>query len=475
MSTDKKHRLKEILKSPDLSALRTLLPHLSENNITELALLLERYRALDTDIKQQQDNSRSLSRQIGEVKKQGHDIATLLADMRAMSAELKSLDEKRQAQEDKLLSYIPNGDEVNTDTSSQELLRGRHYRDNHFDDKIHISELQEDTSTWNRYVEQQAAASIYHLAQWRDLICILFGHESRYFYAHDSAGTVKGILPLIHLKSRLFGDFMVSMPYFNYGGAIGDSPAIEDALIQHANQQADGLGLEHIEYRDDIPRSGFPERTDKVNMILPLPRDEDALWQSFSPKLRSQIRRPKREDTQVKLGRLELLNDFYHVFARNMRDLGTPVYSKALFAAILRTFPYNAHILIVYLADKPVAGAFLIGYKESLEIPWASTIRSVNHLSINMLMYWEVLRFAIREKYSYFDFGRSSTDSGTFKFKKQWGAQPKQLYWHYWLNNREIPALNPSNPKYKLMINVWRNLPIWITKLVGPIVVKNLP
>ena len=128
------------------------------------------------------------------------------------------------------------------------------------------------------------------------------------------------------------------------------------------------------------------------------------------------------------------------------------------------------------MGKRPVAAAFLLGYKDTLEIPWASTIKDVNHLSVNMLLYWEVLKFAVDNQYQYFDFGRSSKDSGTFRFKQQWGAIPKQCYWHYWLkNNAEMPSLNPNNPKYKLVISLWKKLPVSVTKYIGPNIVKSLP
>ena len=150
------------------------------------------------------------------------------------------------------------------------------------------------------------------------------------------------------------------------------------------------------------------------------------------------------------------------------------VYSKSFFINILNAFPHKTHILLIQLKGRAVAAAFLIGHRNTLEIPWASSLREVNHLSMNMLMYWEVLRFAIKQKYQYFDFGRSSKNSGTFRFKQQWGAKPKPLFWHYWLaNDAGMPALNPSNPKYTLMINVWRRLPVFLTKWLGPRIVKN--
>jgi FemAB-related protein (PEP-CTERM system-associated) len=246
--------------------------------------------------------------------------------------------------------------------------------------------------------------------------------------------------------------------------------------MEAANQWADRRGVSHIEYRDDMPREGLPVRSEKVSMILPLPSSPSQLWNRFTSKLRSQIRRPQREDPYLVSGGPERLDDFYKVFARNMRDLGTPVYGKAFFRNILTTFPENSWVTVMYLRKQPVSAGFLIGYGQTLEIPWASTIRDVNHLSVNMLLYWEVLKAAIERGYQHFDFGRSSRDASTFRFKQQWGARPKQLYWHYWLReDRELPALSPSNHKYAMLIALWKRLPVPVANRLGPPVVKNLP
>ena len=467
-----------MLKNPDDVSLGKLMPEHSEAEINQLIAQLKQYIMAETAHKEVQNLSRGISRRIGQAKKQGEPIETLLTEMQAKSEEAKAINTKLQQLEESILSQIAMPPTQKTDKPAlSQLTAQQRYTAKALNPEIIISLLNNNSAiaNWDEYVANHPAGTVYHLTKWRDVIYRSFKHQAYYYLAHDTEMKIKGILPLIRLKSRLFGDFMVSMPYFNYGGPIADHPAIEDQLIQHANTQALKLGLNHIEYRDDITRPDTPERTDKVNMILTLPPEKETLWQSFTPKLRSQIKRPQRENTQVAHGGLELLDEFYTVFARNMRDLGTPVYGKSFFRNILQGFPDQSSVMIVRLDGKPVAGAFLIGYKHTLEIPWASTIRSVNHLSVNMLMYWEVLSFAILKNYSYFDFGRSSIDSGTYKFKAQWGAQPKQLYWHYWLNTGEMPSLNPSNPKYELMINIWKKLPIWLTRWIGPTIVKNLP
>ncbi|GAB4368364.1 MAG: hypothetical protein Kow0042_09470 [Calditrichia bacterium] len=236
--------------------------------------------------------------------------------------------------------------------------------------------------------------------------------------------------------------------------------------------------LEFIEVRSDRQmRADVPCKQHKVTFLLPLPSTPDDLWNSFKSKLRSQIRRPQKEDMYIKHGGLEFLNDFYHVFSYNMRDLGTPVYSRKFFKHILEAFPENTQIVVVYTPQhKAVAASFLIKFRNTVEIPWASSLSEYNKFSPNMLLYWESIKWAIAAGSEVFDFGRCSPDSGTFRFKKQWGGEEKPLYWYYILSpSQELPQLNPSNPKYELAIKIWRRLPISLTRIIGPYIIKNIP
>lgn len=334
----------------------------------------------------------------------------------------------------------------------------------------------EQSHLWDEYVRMSPVGSIYHLSCWPVLIKKIFGHDSFQIAAFED-GKISGILPLTRLKSPLFGDFMVSMPYFNYGGALGNTPKIEKALMEYANDIARGRNINHIEYRDIHKHDGFPVKLDKVTMLLNLPNTEESLWKSFSSKLRAQIKRPLKEGVEATVGGAELIDDFYSVFSENMRDLGTPVYSAVFFREIMSSIGKNSQIIVIKHQQRPVAAAFLIGFNGILEIPWASSLKEYNHISVNMALYWETLRYAISNGYHTFDFGRCSHNSGTYKFKQQWGATEKQLYWHYWLSNggTSLPALNPNNPKYRLAIQAWKRLPLKITNLVGPMIVKYLP
>lgn len=338
--------------------------------------------------------------------------------------------------------------------------------------------LAADDAQWDAYVRQHPDGHAYHLSAWPRIIESSFGHPTYRLLARDSDGRITGVLPVTRLKSRLFGDFMVSMPYVNYGGPCADDDATTAALLGEAMALARQHGVRHLEVRTIAPVSvhGLHSRSSKVSMVLELPATPDELSQRFTSKLRSQVKRAQREDITVAFGGEDQLDGFYEVFAENMRDLGTPVYAKHFFRTILRELPGQAVICLLTLRGEPVAAGFLIGSKRTLEIPWASSLRRYGKLSPNMLLYWSVLKYACETGYTRFDFGRSSPDSGTYKFKAQWGAQPVQLNWSYWVpDGAALPDLSPRNPKFQLAIKVWQRLPIAVTKIVGPHIVKNLP
>ena len=239
---------------------------------------------------------------------------------------------------------------------------------------------------------------------------------------------------------------------------------------------AERLGVSHVELRHTSDRVPLQRRTDKVSLRLPLPADSEELWAQLGSKLRAQVKRPLREGVICEIGHIDLISDFYSVFSVKYRDLGVPVYPKSWFTAILNAFPHESRVFVVRISGKPVAASLLIGFHGTVEVPWASSLRAMDRVGANMYLYWNMLKYAADHEYKTFDFGRSTEDSGTYRFKKQWGATPVQLYWHYWLQgNREIPQLNLGNPKYQLAAAVWRKLPLPVANFLGPRIVKNLP
>lgn len=334
-----------------------------------------------------------------------------------------------------------------------------------------------EQAEWCEFAAQHGYGHFYHHPGWGRLIEEVFGHRTLYWSVRDADGRLRGILPLVEMRSRLFGRFQVSVPFVNYGGAIGDSGDIEERLLSAATAHAQRRGMDFVEYRESRPRDGnWQVRTDKVSMLLSLPEDPDLLWKRFPGKLRSQIRRPLKEGARFQSGGSELLSDFYRVFARNMRDLGTPVYPKRFFSAILTRFREQATIGLVRIGREPVAAGLLLTHGGRTEIPWASSVRRWNRIGVNMLLYWGALSEAIVRGSRVFDFGRSTRDGGTYRFKQQWGATPRQLYWLYWVTEgAERPGLRPDNPRYRNAINVWKRLPLPVANRLGPLIVRNLP
>lgn len=335
----------------------------------------------------------------------------------------------------------------------------------------------DDRERWQAFVMNASSAHAYHQPGWGPVIERSFGQRMYSLISENARGEINGVLPLARLKSRLFGDFLVSLPYLNYGGPCAATSEIEEALIREATAVARSERVDYLELRLTAADGfGLQVKASKVSMRLGLPADADTLWKSLGSKLRNQINRPIKEGMVARIGGEEELESFHHVFSVNMRDVGTPVYGKRFFQNLMREFPESVRICTVYHHEQPAASGILVGFRGTLEIPWASALRSLNRLAPNMLLYWTALKHACEARFDTFDFGRSSPDAGTYRFKEQWGAKPVPLFWHYWLpDGMPLPQLNPGNPKYQLAINVWKHLPVGLTRLIGPAIVRNIP
>ncbi|MCX7664354.1 MAG: FemAB family PEP-CTERM system-associated protein [Gemmataceae bacterium] len=286
-----------------------------------------------------------------------------------------------------------------------------------------------------------------------------------------------GILPLALVKSSLFGRFLVSLPYLNVGGVLSNDPESRAILVQEGVKLSHSLNSRHLELRHETPvlhESLNGTRSNKVHMRLSLPDFPGPLWEELSPKVRNQVRKGERSGLTCHWGTTELLDEFYFVFARNMRDLGTPVYSKRLFAAIIHYFPSDAEFCLVRHQGKPVGGALLVHGSQVTEVPSASCLREYNPLSPNMLLYWNLIDRAIQREQRVFDFGRATKDGNTYKFKKQWGAEESPAIWQYHLKGTAAD-LRTDNPKYGRMIQLWKRLPMPIANFLGPKIVRGIP
>jgi len=252
---------------------------------------------------------------------------------------------------------------------------------------MEVNLLTDETAAWDDYVIRHPMACNYHQSRWKTVLEQSFGHPTRYLFAKEGDRIV-GILPLVVMKSVLFGRFLVSLPFFNYGGILADDADVEQALLTSAQATAREEKAKYIEFRHITPhRLGLRAKRNKVTMLLDLQRDADSQWDGLDPKVRNQIRKAKKSRLWTETGGVELVDDFYTVFARNMRDLGTPVYSKAFFKAILTSFPASSHLLVVRLERRPVAVGLTSAFRTVLEMPWAASLRDDRHLCGHMLLY----------------------------------------------------------------------------------------
>lgn len=346
----------------------------------------------------------------------------------------------------------------------------------------------EDRERWNNFVREQKVDHFAHLFEWREIISEVFRHKPIYLIAlryseEKKADVIAGVLPLFLVRSRLFGSSLISAPYLNGGGILAKDDAAFEALLARVHALKAEHKVRYVELRSRVSDSryvgetGFPlpVRTHKVAMQLPLPKSEEELLKNFDKKLRSQIKRPGKEGVTTKItsGSEAALDDFYSVFAENMRDLGTPVYPRKFWSPIFKHLGKESKCIVAYLEEKPVAASITIGSGEFVEIPWASSLKAFNKVSANMLLYFDSMNQGIRDGFKFFDFGRSTKDSGTFKFKEQWGASPKTLYWYYIAALTDVPDVNPK--KFSLLVSVWKKLPLSVANLLGPFITKSLP
>jgi FemAB-related protein (PEP-CTERM system-associated) len=329
---------------------------------------------------------------------------------------------------------------------------------------------------WDRFVDTHPEATAYHAWDWRRVFEEAFGHETVYLAALGGDRVV-GVLPTVVFRSWLFGRFMVSLPFVNYGGVLAGTATARAALLGAAQDEAAARGCSHVELRHvDQMYPALPVKRHKVAMKLALAASPTAEWDRLDRKVRNQVRKAQKSDLDVVSGGPELLDGFYKVFSINMRDLGTPVYSQAFFEAVLTTFPERARLLVVRHGNTAVAAALTFRYRDTLEVPWASSLRSYRASCPNNLLYWTAIERAIESGCRTFDFGRSTPGEGTYEFKRQWGAVASPVNWEYaLLGGDTLPDQSPTNPRFRQAIALWKRLPVGLTTLVGPSIVRAIP
>ncbi len=341
-----------------------------------------------------------------------------------------------------------------------------------------IKELDKNINkVWDEFVYHHPDSSFYHLLGWKNVFEKVFNYKSFYLIAHKDSGEIEGILPLFLMRDVLGRKYLVSNPFANYAGVCAKSDEAERSLISHAmklamRERANYMELRHL---TSEKKTDWPDKRSFVNFFLEINPDLEINWQNISSRNRGKVRKAGKRGVEVDIGR-NYLPEFYRIFTQNLKYLGTPPFSIQFFESLLQEFPDNTDIFVLKLNSKIISAMFMFKFKDLIAEPWVASLREYNRIYVNNFLYWEAIKYAHQNNFKIFDFGRSTNGCGTYHFKRQWQAKPIQLYYEYFLNRtKTVPAVDAHDNKYQFYVNMWKRLPLSITKFIGPKIVKYLP
>jgi FemAB-related protein (PEP-CTERM system-associated) len=337
---------------------------------------------------------------------------------------------------------------------------------------LRVELFQGTAEEWDAFVVGQPGWTSFHRHGWRPLLESLYGHDCPFLCARDERGALVGVLPLVRVRSRVFGHFLISMPFVSYGGPLGSDAAVRAlAADAEALAQRDGADLLELRSPHALPLE-LPVSHRKITVVLPLTGGAAATLKALPAKVRSQTRRPFKDGLEVRFGR-EVVDDFHTVYSRHMRDLGTPAQPRAFFRGIAAHLPDDAWFGVAYLGGLPIACGAGFRFRDEFEITWASSLREYNRISANMGLYWAFIERAANDGATRFNFGRCTPGSATHKFKQQWGALDEPLWWYQHGGSGGTPSADSA--KFRLATRIWQRLPVPITRAVGGRIVRYLP
>ncbi len=330
-----------------------------------------------------------------------------------------------------------------------------------------------DRERWNGYVHDHPDATFFHLAEWETVLVKAFGHRSRYLYA-QSNGRIIGVLPLIEVRSPFFGHALISTPFCVYGGIIADGENGHRALERAACDLGRQLGVDYIEMRNRKPRHpGWLAKDLYVTFRRRIDADAERNLLAIPRKQRAMVRKGLQKQLKVQID--PGIDRVYDIYSESLRNLGTPVFSRAYMALLTHAFGEQCEILTVIHEGVPVASVLSFYFREEVLPYYGGGTTAARSVAGNDFMYWQVMERARERGAVIFDFGRSKRGTGSFDFKTHWGFEPEPLQYEYFLvKAREIPNLSPTNAKYARLVEAWRRLPVPLTRLIGPPIAKYL-
>lgn len=327
---------------------------------------------------------------------------------------------------------------------------------------------------WDRFVEAAPDATFFHRAGWRTVIERGFGHPCHFLLARRE-GRITGVLPLVHVSSRLFGNRLISSACCVYGGPVASDEASLEALNRAAAHLAADLEVGYLEYRLRRPSPRAWDRCSDLYATFrrALAPDVDANLRAVPRKRRAMVRKAiahgltSEPDSDI--------DRFYPVYAQSVRNHGTPAYPRAYFRALLQVFGADCEILTVVGGQRPLASVLSFHFRGEVLPYHGGATGEGRRRAASDFMYWEVMRRACERGARVFDFGRSKTGTGAFAYKRIWGFEPQSLHHEYLLmRTSKRPEVNPLNPRYAALIALWRRLPLVVANALGPLISRGL-
>lgn len=341
---------------------------------------------------------------------------------------------------------------------------------------VEVRELDRaDMPRWNDFVKACPEATFFHRAEWRKVIEQAFGHQTHFLYALRG-GNIEGVLPLAHVSSFLFGSALVSLPFCVYGGIAATTSEARQALAQAAADKARQLAVDYLELRHERQQlTGWPAKNELyVTFRKEIDPEPERNLLAIPRKQRAMVR--KGIDAGLQAEWDEDTGHLYDLYSQSVHALGTPVFSRRYLEILRREFGQDCRVLtIVDRCGVPVSSVMSFYFRDQVLPYYGGGSAAAREVKANDFMYWELLRRSCEQGIKVFDYGRSKVGTGSYSFKKNWGFEPTPLHYEYQLvRAKTVPDVNPLNPKYRFFIQAWKRLPLAVTRMLGPHIVRNL-
>ena len=329
---------------------------------------------------------------------------------------------------------------------------------------------------WNRFVFAHPYGSFFHQTAWKRVMEKTYRYEPYYFYA-QSGGRITGVAPAFLTTGWVTGRCLISLPFAVYGGICASDPESERLLIARLEQVAEEKRVQHVELRDRKGqiRDGYLANKRYSTFTISLGSDIPTLYNSFPKDIRYMIRKGQKAGLTTRRG-FDQLDSFYRLMTINLRRLGTPAFPRSLFENLIREYPGQVDLSVVYSGHRPVAGGLSFFFRNWMQPYYIGSLNEAKALAANNFLWWELIKIAVQTGHTTFDFGRSKNDSGNFDFKKKWGAQIEPLNYQMRLFRRQnVPNFSPTNSTFEMATYLWKRMPLGFTRMIGPHVVRWFP